>query len=339
MFTTIKSFSENVTRKKYNPRYYNHCIFNFLQLASQGSFTGISDLNSHGLSSCAENRLCLVIQFRCARNFVLSCFFEVWRNTAPSLQRQKGRFCFHVRASDCVISDRTWMPHSCQNVHDKFFWLRWRKASLNCCWVYTLFLSDRSLNVTYVAPTRTGKTKRRRRHFGLTTSEHWRIFRQSVPPNYRKWHQRTLLLSDDLIRRKWSWSRQLIHRRKKLKRGGRGWQNLIDIRVLDTFVLRIQTATSYETLSREGDGAVVTGKRHYEPCSRCCFLSRFAWLRCRLPTVSIAGSLWGWSIGFFPFTSVFFFNPLCFFFFACYSPPRRKTVRAGRCLLALAKHN
>lgn len=163
------------------------------------------------------------------------------------------------------------------------------------------------------------QNERRRRHFGLTTGDQWGIFRQSVPPNYRKWHQRTLLLSDDLIRRKWSWSRQLIHRRKKLKRGGRGWQNLIDFRVLDTFVLRIQTATSYETLSREGDGAVVTGKRHYEPCSRCCFLSRFAWLRCRLPTVSIAGSLWGWSIGFFSFASVFLIP--CVFFSLLVIPP------------------
>lgn len=166
-------------------------------------------------------------------------------------------------------------------------------------------------------------TNRRRRHFGLTTGDQRGIFRQSVPPNYRKWHQRTLLLSDDLIRRKWSWSRQLIHRRKKkLKRGGRGWRNLIDFRTSDTFVLRIQIPTSYETLSREGDGAVVTGKRHYEPCSRWCFLSRFAWLRCRLPTVSIAGSLWGWSIGFF-FPSLQFFLIPCVFFFLCllFSPP------------------
>lgn len=33
--------------------------------------------------------------------------------------RREG-FCFHVRPSDGVISDRTWMPHSCQSVHDKF---------------------------------------------------------------------------------------------------------------------------------------------------------------------------------------------------------------------------
>lgn len=215
----------------------------------------------------------------------------------------------------------------------QIFWLRWRKASPNCRRVHMLFISDRSLNVTNGVPTWTDRTNRRRRRLGLTTGDQRGIFRQSVPPNYRKWHQRTLLLSDDLIRRKWSWSRQLIHRRKKLKRGGRGWQNLIYFRLLDTFVLRIQTPTSCETLSREGDGAVVTGKRHYEPCSRCCFLSRFAWLRCRLPTVSIAGSLRGWSIGFFPFASVFFLIPCVFFFFACYFPPTQEDS-ASRALFA-----
>lgn len=117
--------------------------------------------------------------------------------------------------------------------------------------------------------------------------------------------------------------------KKIKKRGGRGWRNLIDFRASDTFVLRIQIATSYETLSREGDGAVVTGKRHYEPCSRWCFLSRFAWLRCRLPTVSIAGSLWGWSIGFFFPSLQFFLIPCVFFLCLLFSPHAGRQCEPG----------
>lgn len=100
---------------------------------------------------------------------------------------------------------------------------------------------------------------------------------------------------------------------KKLKRGARRWRNLIDFSRIEHICTADPNCDELRDSSREGDGAVVTGKRRYEPCSRWCFLSRFAWLRCRLPTVSIAGSLWGWSIGFFFFASVFF-NPLCFFF-------------------------
>lgn len=162
-----------------------------------------------------------------------------------------------------------------------------------------------------------------RQHFHTDTSARWGIFRLSVPLqitgsdiNVHFFCLTTLSGGSEAGRG------SLFTTEKKFKkRGLEGGETWLICKYLDTFIQRFQIVTRYES-SQDGDGAVVTGKRHYEPCSRWCFLSRFAWLCCRLPTVSIAGSLWGWSIGFFSFASVFF-NPL-FFPFACYFFPTQE---------------